>query len=297
MDNFDIRSAIRERISIRRYDKRDVADDLLQSIVSAGTSSLSLDATIPVRFHLARDAEQVAKRMPFFTGGKWVFSTAPHFILAISEERPHFLPNLGFRMEQMILYATHMGLGTCWIGGMFSEKNLQAWLGLEKHERVVAITPIGYPDDSSRSHIQSTIVESFAMMRGKRKPLDQIVFGPLWDTRLITEDATLLEVLECTRLAPSSVNSQPWRFLVSDKDIVIVAEPPRYSGITGMGTPLFRIDMGIAMAHLNLAANAVGWQGKLDVNSFDSVKIAAERQVPGNCEIFGIYHRNTNRVS
>ncbi len=133
-------------------------------------------------------------------------------------------------------------------------------------------------------------------MRGKRKTLNQIAFGPLWETPLITEDKTLLEVLECTRLAPSSVNSQPWRFLVSEKDIIIVADPPRYSGTTRIGVQLFRIDMGIAMAHLNFAASAVGWQGKLDVIGFDPNKIAAERQVPGKCEIFGIYHRKNAAI-
>ncbi|MFC1964447.1 nitroreductase family protein [Chloroflexota bacterium] len=58
------------------------------------------------------------------TGMRLLFGSAPHFIIATSEERPLFMMNMGFRMEQMILCATQKGLGTCWIGGMFSEERI-----------------------------------------------------------------------------------------------------------------------------------------------------------------------------
>jgi len=47
----------------------------------------------------------------------------------------------------MILEAHELGLGTCWIGH-FDEKKVKDVLGIPENVRVVAITPLGYPDEN-----------------------------------------------------------------------------------------------------------------------------------------------------
>jgi Nitroreductase len=50
-------------------------------------------------------------------------------------------------MENLVLAATALGLGTCWMTGPLNdEKFLRAALGIPDDREFVAVTPIGYPE-------------------------------------------------------------------------------------------------------------------------------------------------------
>jgi nitroreductase len=287
----DIREAIRKRISIRHYESRSVPQEILRAVVKSGESSVALDGSIKIRFHLIDEGRLVAGRMTYLTGARFLFGSSPHFIIATSEEKPLFMLNMGFRMEQMILFATQQGLGTCWVGGMFTEERIGDFLGLNKGERVIVLTPLGYPDTSFYGRVAHDVIELGAMNFGRRKPLSQIAFGVEWGSSLETEDKELLEALECARLAPSWVNSQPWRFLVTGKKIIAVADARgRYSSIRD-GKHYYRLDAGIAMSHFFLAAKEMGWSGSWQVTGFDPAQVAKAHAIPHGYEVLGIYRR------
>jgi nitroreductase len=286
-----IREVIRRRISIRHYLPRPVPEDTLEAVVKAGEESVALAPDIVVRFHLFSEGKVVAERMTLFTGGRWLFGSAPHFIVATSEEKPHFMVNMGFRMEQMVLYATEKGLGTCWIGGMFTEGSIAELVALKPRERVIALTPLGYADTSFYGRFARNIIEAGARNFGRRKPLAEIAFGRLWGEPLETEDEVLLEALECARLAPSWANTQPWRFLVSDKEVVALADAAgRYASVRE-GKHYYRLDVGIAMCHFFLVAREMGWKGGWQITGFDAERIASERSIPQGFEVIGVYRR------
>ncbi|MCJ7516196.1 MAG: nitroreductase family protein, partial [Dehalococcoidia bacterium] len=261
------------------------------AVEKSGETSLALDDSIRVRFHLIREGRLVAEQMTFQTGRRWLFGSAPHFIIATSEEKPLFMMNMGFRMEQEILYATAQGLGTCWIGGLFTEERIGAFLGLAKGERVIALTPLGYPDTSSYGRAIHSIVHLGAPQSRRRKPLEQIVFGSRFGSPLETKDGELLEVLECTRLAPSWTNFQPWRFVVDGKEIIAVADASGRNLSVRDGKHYYRLDVGIAMSHFFMAARELGWKGSWQVTGFDPAQMAARHAVPNGYEVLGIYRR------
>ena len=287
----NIRAAIRRRISVRHYQARAVPEDVLQAVGSYGGNSVALDDTIRIRFHLVTEGRLVAERMMPLTGSRWLFGSAPHFIIATSEERPLFMLNMGFRMEQMILFATQQGLGTCWIGGMFSEGRIKPLLGLGEGERVIALTPIGYPDASRYGRFTHDAGELGAMNFGRRKPLAEIAFGPEWGSPLDTQDSQLLEALECARLAPSWANTQPWRFLAGRREVIAVADTKGRYGNVRRGKHYYRLDVGIAMAHFFLTAKEMGWDGTWHVAGFDPASVASEHAVPEGHEVLGTYKR------
>jgi nitroreductase len=286
----NIHETIHRRFSVRHYQSRPVPEEILKAVEKSGENSLALDDSIRVRFHLIREGKLVAEQMTFLTGGRWLFGSAPHFIIATSEEKPLFMLNMGFRMEQMILFATQQGLGTCWVGGMFTEERIGAFLGLDKGERVIVLTPLGYPDTSFYGRVAHDVIELGAMNFGRRKPLKQIAFGK-WGSPLETEDKELLEALECARLAPSWVNAQPWRFLVTGKEIIAVADARgRYSSVRD-GKHYYRLDVGIAMSHFFLAAKEMGWSGSWQATGFDPAQVAKAHAIPHGYEVLGIYRR------
>ena len=71
------------------------------------------------------------------------------------------------------------------------------------------------------------------------------------------------EALEMLRLAPSASNRQPWRALLSGRELhLFLQRTPGYGRATGVD--LQRLDIGIAMAHFELAlreADAGGGAG------------------------------------
>jgi nitroreductase len=74
--------------------------------------------------------------------------------------------DLGIAMEHMVLKATELGLGTCWIG-WFREDKVKSILGIPKRVRVSALLAVGYPEEplpEARS----------------RKPMDSILFRDAW---------------------------------------------------------------------------------------------------------------------
>jgi nitroreductase len=80
--------------------------------------------------------------------------------------KPYYLLDMGISMEHLVLAAAERGLGTCWLGGQFDEKAVRNALGVPDSHRVVAMTPLGYPDESPPAK--------------ERKPLAELVSWEKW---------------------------------------------------------------------------------------------------------------------
>ena len=87
----------------------------------------------------------------------------------------------------------------------------------------------------------------------QRKPLTELITG-LDETEL---PHWMKSALEAARLAPSAINRQPWRFHVEPYSITVSVDSPRFTfGISK------RLDCGIAMLHIEVAALNCGVQGE-----------------------------------
>ena len=75
------------------------------------------------------------------------------------EEKQYYLLDMGISMEHLILAAAEQGLGTCWIGGGFDETIVKQALEIPKEIRVVALTPLGYPDEVTEARSRMTLEE------------------------------------------------------------------------------------------------------------------------------------------
>ena len=63
--------------------------------------------------------------------------------------KDYYLVDTAIAFEHLVLAAAAEGLGTCWLGGMFNEAEVKRQLGIPEKLRVVAITPLGYPEDGT----------------------------------------------------------------------------------------------------------------------------------------------------
>ena len=162
---------------------------------------------------------------------------------------------IGYTGEGIILEATAMGLGTCWVGGsLFFRRGLaESIVGAGKNERVFAVTPVGYA--VKQFSLEERVQTAFGMFH-RRKPLVELVSGldrkkwPDW----------VRSALEAARLAPSAVNRQPWRFYVEPNSITISVD----SALLEWGISK-RLDCGIAMLHIEVAALDSGVKGRWEL--------------------------------
>ena len=58
--------------------------------------------------------------------------------------------DMGIAMEQMVLLATEMGLGTCWIG-WFKEKKIKKIVNIPKDWKIISLLALGYPREERDS--------------------------------------------------------------------------------------------------------------------------------------------------
>jgi nitroreductase len=140
---------IPRRISRRRYDGRPVAGELREQLGEFCAGASAAVEAEQVRVLLVDDP-----RRQLFTGlvggyGKVAgTSLAAAFVgRAAGGGVPDVVQDAaGYLGEAFILEATRLGLGTCWIAASF-DKAAAGLLGLEDDERVVAVTPVGYPTE------------------------------------------------------------------------------------------------------------------------------------------------------
>jgi nitroreductase len=278
----DLASAIVKRRSVRCYKAERVPRDVLQQVMAAGQNALALRPDIRVRWTVVQDTDLSSHRLEGYVDIPEMFTPPPHHIIALSQERPGYMENLGFRMEQMILAATDLGLGTCWIGGTFNKEEMNDLVpDLGRSERIVAIARLGYADSSPSAYIAQQLLRWSDGRFADRKPLSETVSQYIWTLPWTGEDRVLNDILEHTRLAPSWNNAQPWHFVVDERWVIATAQHT---------SPYHRLDGGIAMCHLHLAARASGWSGRWLTPEDAEIKMLRDRYaIPGDHDILGIY--------
>lgn len=150
----DILKAIQSRRSIRAYSSTPVEQDKLEHILEAARLSPSAANRQDWKFIVVRDAGLRAKLTEASLGQPFVgeapiilvaCGTNPDSVMSCGQHR--YTVDLSIAVAYMILEASSLGLGTCWLG-RFDEKLVKEALQIPDEVRVVAMTPLGYPNES-----------------------------------------------------------------------------------------------------------------------------------------------------
>jgi hypothetical protein len=159
----------------------------------------------------------------------------------------------GYLGEAAVLEATRLGLGTCWTHRMYSASAVSAHCALDYGERIVAASPVGFV--SSAPGMGERLRGSRSTATGK------LAVSQIATPECLTHAHGMYrDALEAARLAPSALNRQPWRFSLEDGCLCLsLASGPELSRCSK------RIEAGIAMLHVDIAAAAVGHEGKWEV--------------------------------
>jgi nitroreductase len=258
-----IQEIIKQRHSCRSYNNESIQEKHRQLLEDFLKTKQVGPLGTQTRFELVaatQDDRQSLKGL-----GTYGFIKSPTgFIVGAVEQGRRNLEDFGYLLEHIVLTATEVGLGTCWLGGSFSKSGFAKIIALRSSEILPAVIATGYESNNNGNR---EIIRSQLKMH-RRMPMDKLFFDDKFDKPITIESNNPYSiVLEMVRLAPSASNKQPWRIVRTGNAWHFYLQ--RTKGY-GKGTLLFgilrladlqRVDMGIAMCHFELTARSLGLRG------------------------------------
>lgn len=176
-----------------------------------------------------------------------VIKNARFFLAGKVKNSDKAVVDYGYCMENLILQATRMQLGTCWLGGTFRASGFAKMMNLREDELLPAVSPVGYP---ARQKSLTEKLFRFSAGSDHRKPWAEIFFAGDFTKPLTPALAgKYAEALENVRLGPSASNRQPWRILLNTATNAYHFYLSRTFGYKLREIEIQDLDMGIAMNH------------------------------------------------
>lgn len=203
---FPVIETIRARHSVRTYEPRPVAQELVNKI-NAYASALSNPFGVAVGIH---EVNKTVSAEGEKLGTYGIIKGATTFYGLSVGRVPMGLLAAGYQFENLILYITSLGLGTVWLAATFSRSKFQSAMGIPDTDYFPAISPVGYPQ---KARLFEKLMRK-TIGADNRKPWADLFFDGDFDHPLTMEAAAqYAEALDMLRLAPSATNAQPWRVL------------------------------------------------------------------------------------
>jgi nitroreductase len=258
---------IRRRYSCRRYLDTPIEEKTRQRLAEfVASDTAGPFGRTPARFVLAASTEQDRRELRGL--GTYGFIKSPTgFIIGAMGPGDKNLEGFGYLMERNVLFATDLGLGTCWVGGVFTRSSFSRKIGAKRGETIPAVVTTGYAAD------EGGLRDPIRRMAGsdRRLPWEAIFFDARFGNPLAPQAAgAYTEVLEMVRMGPSASNKQPWRIVREGRCWhFYLQRTPGYAAL-GVGkligvADLQRADMGIAMCHFELTATEMGLAGQWQI--------------------------------
>jgi nitroreductase len=169
MEYFDLISA---RYSVRAYKADLVEDETLLQVLNAARLAPTADNRQPFKLVVIHTQNRETELRKIYNR-EW-FTQAPIILCACGiprlswirrDQRRYLDVDVAIVMDHLILAATNLGLGTCWIAA-FNSTAAREVLRLPDEIEPLIFTPLGYPAEPPRDK--------------ERKPLDDLVRYEAW---------------------------------------------------------------------------------------------------------------------
>ena len=255
--NKSIVDIITKRRSVRTYDStKNVEQEKIELIKGA----MAEEKTAGFRFDIVTFSELKPRKERLGTYG--FIKGAGLFMVGIMNEnsgdRKNQSINFGRTFERIILKATDLGLGTCWMVSTFNRKQLAQRINIEDHEHFAIVSPLGYSALKKRpiERIMRKIPKS-----DQRKPWKELFFLENLETPITKESTGEYSMaLDMLRLSPSAANSQPWRIIKREDNYDLYVLKDKRGGRHLIDCNFN--DAGIAMCHFELTTEELGLKGQ-----------------------------------
>jgi nitroreductase len=171
----ELSDAIVNRRSIRTYKKQDLPKATIEKLIEAARQAPSAGNVQPWKFVIAQTQKKKTDISNAAYNQNSLLEAAAIIVVCVYEKRAeesygqrgktlYCIQDTAAAIQNILLTACSLGLGTCWIGA-FKEADVKKAINAPAEMRPVALIPVGYPNESPKAR--------------PRRPLDEIV---QWET-------------------------------------------------------------------------------------------------------------------
>ncbi|MEJ5199968.1 MAG: nitroreductase family protein [Anaerolineae bacterium] len=140
----DALEAIRKRRSVRNYTGDPIPRADLETIVDAGRLAASGYNRQPWDFIVVTDRAMIEKLK---IAAQWMEKAGAIIAVVLDPTTKYWLEDGSAAVENMLIAATALGYGSCWLEGytLPLEKEFKELLGVPAEKRLLTLVPIGVP--------------------------------------------------------------------------------------------------------------------------------------------------------
>jgi nitroreductase len=163
----DVKTAIGERRSIRRYVKRPIPKEVLEDLLEAARISPSSNNAQRWSMVVVTDDELKQRLVPASGNQKFV-GTCSAYLVGVAEPGAYYSAvDMTIAFDHLSLRAVELGLGTCWIGD-FEPDKVKEILGIPAEREVPVCMTVGYPAISPAARRRKSLSDLFHLERWGR---------------------------------------------------------------------------------------------------------------------------------
>ena len=258
---FEVKEAIKKRVSVRSFEAKALTTEDKNKLMDFNNGLTNpFDINVRVQYISKNSGAENVKLGTYGT-----IKGAKDFLAVTVKDEPFAMEAVGYQFENLVLYATDMGIGTVWLAATFSRKNFEDAMEMREDDLFPCICPIGYPAE------KRSLVEKFTRVglgSKKRKVWDQLFYLQDFTKPMTQADAGEYELaLEMLRLAPSATNAQPWAVVKEGKHFHFFCHYK--SSIGDDMKKIKHLDLGIALAHFHQTAMSDGLGGEFELQAIN----------------------------
>ncbi|URZ17521.1 nitroreductase family protein [Clostridium felsineum] len=229
----DLMDAIDVRCSRRKYVKESIEDN---KVVHLKNLIEKVNKEGDLKLQLILDDGRAFQNLKKSYG---MFSGVENYIGLVGKNDKLLREKIGYYGEKIVLEATRMGLGTCWVGGTFDKDACTC--DIKTGESLIGVIAIG--NVKKNSSIKEKLISN--LIHRKTKTVEQMYESkeevPAW----------FKEGMKAVQKAPSAINKQPVKFKFENGIV-----SARVNG----DNEYEEIDLGIAKLHFETGAKGGKWQ-------------------------------------
>jgi nitroreductase len=161
--------AIINRRSIRTYKKQELPKATVEKLLEAARQAPSAGNVQPWKFVVAQSQKMKESVSEAAYGQKSLLEASVIIVVCADEKRAeesygqrgkslYCIQDTAAAIQNILLSACSLGLGTCWIGA-FEEAEVKKAINAPKEVRPVALIPVGYPNESPKARLRRPLTE------------------------------------------------------------------------------------------------------------------------------------------
>ena len=142
----DIMEVVKTRRSVREYTDRPIPKDVLERIVDAARFAPTARNVQPWEFIVVTKTETLKKIGDLAENGRFV-AQAQACIVVFCSDTKYYLEDGCAATQNILLAATALGIGSCWVAGDKKPycSQVSSLLGVSAAFKLVSLIALGYP--------------------------------------------------------------------------------------------------------------------------------------------------------